>query len=294
MKRRFSLKVWIMDSFEQVLQVFMLIGVISLPFIFDFQSVVEIKKPDMEIQELVIYYALRHGKICISIILAVIMIKNFHSINSKKVLNKGNLYHRRTMFGYWICSHILGYSKCSLIRVPISDQFKLILSDMFTDYICGNYEKASEDEKISVRKVGEPLHSDLLQQNATSDVSIFRFDVEEVYIVISDTYPITDNMLPDRCDENNTIIIQREKNREDYTRYESKALINKVLNIIKHIDNEVIINILPTTNVINTYGIANEVFKTGRQDNIKSLYVFPQLHESSCDWAFADKGIKIF
>ena len=92
----------------------------------------------------------------------------------------------------------------------------------------------------------------------------------------------------------NTIIIQREKNREDYTRYESKALINRVLNIIKHIDNEVIINILPTTNVINTYGIANEVFKTGRQDNIKSLYVFPQLHESSCDWAFADKGIKIF
>ena len=51
---------------------------------------------------------------------------------------------------------------------------------------------------------------------------------------------------------------------------------------------------LPTTNVFNTYGIVNDVFKTGGQDNIKHLYVYPQPHKTENDWNFADKGIKIF
>lgn len=294
MKKRFSIKIWFQDGFEQLLQLSVLIIAVITPFIFNFTAVVEIKQPKMEIQELVIYYALRHGNICIAIVLAVLMITMFHKINSNKVLNKGNRYHRRTMFGYWLCSYVLGYGKCSLIRVPIADQYKLILSDMFNEYDKGSYEKASDDEVISVRKYGSPLHSSLLQENVVENGVDIRMDTDNIFIAISDTYPIKDEMLPDKCNAHNTIVIQREVNKEDNKRYESKALTAKVLNVIRHLEKEIVINVLPTTNVINTFNIVNEVFKTGGQDNIKHLYVYPQPHNTEDDWSFAKEGIKIF
>ena len=294
MKSRFSLVVWFLDSIEQIIQLLALIIAILLPFKIDFKAIVEIKKPDMEIQQLAIYYALSHGNICIAIILAVLMITMFHKINVNKVLNKGNRYHRRTMFEYWLYSHVLGYVKCSLIRVPVSDQFKLILSDMFSEYVLDKSEKSSDSEKITVRKYGTPSYSDLLQPNALSNNSTIKLETDIVYIAISDTYPIKDTMLPDKCNKNNTVIIQREVNKEDNTRCESKALIAKVLNVIKNIDREVVVNILATTNTINTSKIVNEVFKTGGQDNIKHLYVYSQPHKTKDDWNFSKKGTKIF
>lgn len=294
MKKRFSLKVWFQDTWEQLLQFIALIGALLLPFRFDFKAVVELQKPKMEIQELAVYYALRHGNICVSIILAVLMIMMFHKINEKKVLNKGNRYHRRTMFGYWFCSHVLGYRKCSLIRVPISDQFKLILSDTFDEYELGDYEKASADEIVSLRRYGRPAQSSLLQQNIVANDADIRIESDNIFIAISDTYPIKDEMLPNQCNESNTVIIQRLINKEDNKRYESNVLTAKVLNVIKHINKEVIVNVLPTTNACNTYNIVNEVFKTGGQDNIKHLFVYPQPHKTENDWSFSEKGKRIF
>jgi hypothetical protein len=294
MERIHLLRIWFLDCFEQIIQVLALIIAMILPFLLDFQAVVELKQPKMDIQELVIYYALRHGRICIAIVLAFLMIALFHKINGNKVLNKGNRYHHRTMIGYWICSYILGYGKCSLIRVPIADQFKLILSDMFSEYNYGKYDKINETESISVRRYGNPLYSSLLQQNTTANVSNIKFKDVNVYIAISDTYPITDEMLPDICNENNTIIIQREKNKDDLTRYESKELTKTLLNILKQIDNKVSVHIFPTTNPVNTYNIANDVFKTGGRDNIEHLYIYPQPEGYNKEWVFSNKEIKIF
>lgn len=294
MKKRFSLKVWFQDTWKQLLQFVALIGAVLSPFIFDFKDVVELQKPKMEIKELVVYYALRHGNFYIAFILAVLMIMMFHKINEKKVLNRGNRYHRRTMLGYWFCSHILGYGKCSLIRVPISDQFKLVLSDTFDEYELGDYEEARVDENISLRRYGSPSHSSLLQQNIVANDADIRFDSDNIFIAISDTYPIKDEMLPSQCNEKNTIIIQRLMNKEDNKRYESNALTAKVLNVIRHINKEVVVNVLLTTNVCNTYNIASEVFKTGGQDNIKHLFVYPQPHKTENDWSFSEKGIRIF
>lgn len=294
MKNRFSIKVWLIDSFEQILQLLALVVVIFLPYRFDFQTVVKIKQPGMDIQQLAAYYALRHGKICISILLAVLMILCFHKINGDKVLNTGNRYHRRTMVGYWIYSHILGYGKCSLIRVPIADQFKLILSDMFNEYELGQYDEPCNEDNISIRKYGSPMHSELILQNSSSITAEIKLEVDNIYIAISDTYPITEVMLPSKCDANNTIIIQREANKADNKRYKSKALTRKVLNVLKHIDRGLVVNILPTTNVINTFEIVNEVFKTGGQDNIKHLYIYSQLHDCEGNWFFSEKGIKIY
>ena len=294
MQRKFSLKDCLIDRFEQIVQLFALVGGICTPFRFNFKAVVEQKQPGMNIQELVTYYALRHGNVCIAFIIAVLMITMFHKINDGKVLNKGNRYHQRKMFEYWICSNILGYRKCSLIRVPIADQFKLVLSDMFTGYDFGSYEKTDDEENVSVRKFGTPMHSALLQQNIVVNDSEIKIEADIVFIAISDTYPITDEMLPDNCNEHNTVIIQREFNKEDSKRYESKALVKRVLNFIKHIDGELVINILPTTNPINTFNIVNEVFKTGGQDNIKHLYVYFQPHKTVDDRKFSNRGIKIF
>ncbi len=294
MNKRFSIIVWICDSIEQLVQLTALIIAMLLPFVFDFQVVVKQKQPEMKIQDLVVYYALRHGNICISMVLAVLMITMFHKINANKTLNKGNRYHRRTMFGYWIYSYVLGYTKCSLIRVPIVDQYKLILSDMFENYILGDYNDANEDEKITVRKYGQLSCSTLIDNNAVDNTSKIKLTGNNIYIAISDTYPIKEDMLPGKCNEHNTVIIQREINKNDSTRYKSKLLVKRVLKIVKDIDSEGIVNILPTTNVINTFDIVNEVFKTGGQDNIKHLYVFPQPHKTVDDWSFAEKGRKIF
>ncbi len=294
MKKRFSIKIWLVDSFEQLLQLALLFFVMLAPFRFDFQATLELKQPDADIQQVVVYYVLQHGNVCISISLAVLMIFMFHKINADKVLNVGNRYHRRTMFGYWLYSRVLGYKKCSLIRVPIANQFKLILSDLFSEYDVGQCEEANADEYISVRKYGTPMLGDLLLLDIQDLKPECNLDEDDVYIAISDTYPITEAMLPDKCNGNNTLIIQREANKEDSTRYKSKALTKMVLNVLRHIDNEIVVHVLPVTNVNNTYGIVNNVFKTGGQDNIKHLYVHPQPHAKEDGWKFSDEGVKIY
>lgn len=291
MKSRFSKRVWLSDNIVQVLQIISLVVVAALPFRFNFKAVVEIKQPGMELQELAIYYALRHGNLCISILLIVLMIALFHKINAEEILNKGNRYHYNHMAWYWICAKVLGYKKCCLIRVPVADQFKLIMSDMFDEYKKDDCEMAPDDEEILVRTIGRPICNYLMLNNSDND---FKLEGNMLYIAISDTYPITDDMLPQLCNEHNTLIIQRKINELDRTRYKSTALIKKVLNVVKSYDEELEISIFPTTNVNNTFEIANKVFKNGGQDNILHLYVHEQRHETASDWAFSENGIKIF
>jgi len=290
MKKRNSFIVRVIDNFEQMLQIIAIGAAAVLPFRFDFKAVVEIKQPGMKLQELVIYYALRHGNLCISIVLIALMMALFHKINANQILNKGNRYHRRSMVGYWICSKVLGYNKCSLTRVPIADQFKLILSDLFNEYIREDCEEAPDDE-IMIRKIGQPTCDFLLIGNQSDE---FKIEGNRLYIAISDTYPITDDMLPQQCNEHNTLIVQRKNNKSDRTRYKSKALVKKVLNVVRMAGDELEISIFPTTNVNNTYELATKVFKNGGQDNIQHLYVHPQLHETPNDWSFSEYGIKIF
>ena len=295
-KHTFSLWSWLADSIEQIIQVVALVIVTALPFRFNFQAVVENKKPSLEIQELATYYALRHGNICIAVLLALLMIVLFHKINSESVLNRGNRYHRRTMCEYWIYARLLGYKKCNLMRVPIADQYKLILSDLFPEYICGDCEPAPEDETISVRMYGNRPNSEsgIIMQHMEARDSSLKFQGNEIFLAISDTYPISEGMLPNICTEQNTAIIQRDQNKGDNVRYKSKALVRELMKIIRGLNESTIVHIFPTTNVNNTFEIVNQIFKMAGRDNIEHLYVHSQPHKTAMDWKFSEKKKKIF
>jgi hypothetical protein len=295
-KHIFSLWNWLTDSLEQMIQLAALAITAFFPFKFDFQSVVKNEKPGMKLQELVTYYALRHGNICIAILLIVLMIALFHKINSDNVLNTGNRYHRRTKIEYWLYSRVLGYKKCSLIRVPIVDQFRLIMSDLFPEYICGEYEEAKDDEEIKTRMFGDALHSQsfIITSENTSNESYISFKGKDIYLAISDTYPITEAMLPEICTLHNTAIVQRMCNKDDNNRYASKALVKEVRHIVKQLNGQKIVHIFSTTNPYNTRLIVDQVFKTAGRDNIEHLYVHEQLHKTESDWSFLEKCKKIF
>ena len=83
-------------------------------------------------------------------------------------------------------ARLLGYKKCNLIRVPIADQYKLILSDLFPEYICGDCEPAPEDETISVRMYGNRPNSEsgIIMQHMEARDSSLKFQGNEIFLAI--------------------------------------------------------------------------------------------------------------
>lgn len=289
----------ICDGFEQYIEFAILVGAFLVPFRFNVQANVEFDKPSMDVKELLIYYALKHGNVYIGIALVVLIIILFHRINKDRTMNRGNLYHVHTMFWYSLCSWILGYKTCSLVRVPIATQFKLVLKDTFQHYDYGSddaYTKAEKDKIIIQRCVKDDKGTKAFKIiDQTADTVAQGVDDEVINIAISDTYPIKEDMLPDSCyNSHPTFVIQRESNIKTRVRCYSPNLIHTVNDFVRNLPGVAEIHIYPTTNPKNTFRIVEDVFKTAGRDNIQKLYVHTQPNSSKGDWKFSDKTKRIY
>lgn len=255
-----------------------------LPFKFDFQAAIEVGKPDKlnDFASLLTYYAMAHGNASISIVLVLFGVIAAHKINAGRILNRGNHFHRHTMLWYWICSKVLGYNKCKLMLVPIYSQFKLVLADTFAEYDYGadDYYEVVGEEEVALNT--KPARED-------TDCST----PQTVNIVISDTYPLTEKLLPPSCLKHETITLQRKTNEQTKARCYSPTLVKAVVDTVRTLPNGCRVNVFPTTNPKNTYMIVYKAFKTGGRDNIGSLYVYKQPNNESY-WHFAEKGVRIY
>lgn len=230
---------------------------------------------DIDFKEYLIFDS---GKYVISAALVLFILFVFiRKSNRKSVFNEaGNEYYNYSYEWYWFCSKILGYQKCSLIRVPIFMQYKLLINQVFHEYDFG-----SENDYRHI----DNEHIKIITKDGSGDT---------VNLVLADTYPIPAALLPGIVSDFKTILITRE-NTGDGSRYISEEFCNQVQAKVYQLVQSgcKTINVFPTTNVVHNIRIVKSAFMKGGRGDIKHLYVFEQPNSSDGDWRFSDKGIKI-
>ena len=195
-------------------------------------------------------------------------------INKDKVMNWGNRYHDYPYWWYLYCAKVLGFKQCSLIRVPIYMQFKLIVNDVFDNYpFDENLFREMEDE---------------------SEIKIDTRDITGagvINLILEDTYPIKLEQIPVEKRALPLIRISR-NDAEHLERHYSRKFVEAVANQMRHLDAGVSIDVYATTNPKNTKYIVEEAFKMGGRGNISHLYVYQQSSENGR--IFEPKGHKIY
>ena len=223
------------------------------------------------------FYIMKMGNGLIGVIfMLLILFKFVRASNENHCLNKGNYFHEHSYLGYWLCANVLGYKKCSLVRVPIYMQFKLVLRDTFNEYLIGQYEDyhCVDDEVVEIKG---------LSDSYTSSVNL----------VLADTYPILKGMLPASTSNLSTIWVIRTDSVKMIRTF-SKMYCNSIREIVSGLPNNVeMINLYSTINPKHSFWIANNVFKMGGRCQVKALKVFPQSNKNG-NWNFAEKGIVIY
>jgi len=263
----------------QWMQVITLIILAIIPLIFDFASIIRsiFEEKTVDFDTVKYYWLMKLGNGVIGIALMLVFLFTILRVyNNKKLLNKGQLYHDHFYIGYLFCAKVLGYKKCSLVRVPIPMQVKLIIRDTFDEYDYGediDY-KNFENENITVEgPVGD----------YTSTINL----------VLSDTYPITRGMLPASTSNLSTVWVLRD-NKENATRVYSSKFYEEVRNIVQKLPSNVYrINLYSTLNPKHCWWITRNVFKQGGRSNIRALTVFPQPYKNG-NWNFSEVGALVF
>lgn len=208
-------------------------------------------------QDFVFYFAWSKGDWAIGVFFFVATLFLIRRINKICLFNKGDHYKNYPYTWYWICAKILGYRKCNLILVPISMQFKLVIRDTFEEYHCGTYSHKDNDI-ISIEK------SNMNEQ------------VEEVNLIIADTYPLFMDQIPVSKRKFPTIQVSR-NNKNDSNRYDSPQLVQAVVNEVRMLPSNLKnINVYATTNPLNTVNMVNNAFKLGERGNVDMISVFQQ------------------
>ena len=242
-------------------------------------NLVEIDKPtDLQITNMILLTLIKKGDVFLGLGLVFLLYFFLLRKNSSETINNGNRYHNHPYFYYWICSHILGYKKCSLILVPIYMQIRLVINDTFKEFDYGEEELYSNDNDISfnVKKTNFEHQDSSIQVN----------------IVISDTYNINEIYLPHTYLSNPTITIEREHSSDENSRVYSPKLIQILSNEILSIPGKQI-NLFATTNAKTTYYITKSIFKKADRNTIEKLYVFQAEKKNENDWVFNNTAHKI-
>lgn len=207
--------------------------------------------------DFIFYFVWTQGNEAIGVFLLIVTLLTIRKFNKGYIFNRGDEYKNYPYFWYWICAKILGYSECNLILVPIFMQFKLVIRDTFDKYHCGTFDKKDNDI-ISVNK-----------SNMTKIL-------DEVNLIIADTYPLSEKQIPKSKRKYPTILITRD-NSVDHNRYNSPKLVQEVVNEVRHLPTNIKkVNVFATTNPQNTMNIANNAFKLGERGNLDKVIVFQQ------------------
>lgn len=262
LKRIEYIKNFVLDSKREILQLFILFICLIAPFLFDFETIIKIilGESSVNIDNAKYYGLMILGNWFMGCLITLfVLFRFFRSANKEMIFNRGNIYHDKPYWWYWICSKVLGYEKCNLILVPIYTQYKLVLRDTFKYYPFD--ENDFPEQKCSV-VVNKKFNGGLDNQN-------------EINLIIQDTYPISEEQIPYNMKSNNEINIKRNCNSFGERIY-SRDLVNKIVEEIRMLDDNLILNIFSTTNPKNTYEIAKKAISLAQRGNVKHAYVFQQ------------------
>lgn len=269
----------IRDWLRPIAQVLILVIAFWIPYVVNVAGIIQMifDNTTVDFDNVKYYYIMKMGNGVIGIILMLFVLFNIvRKSNEDFCLNKGNYFHEHSYLGYLFCAKVLGYKKCSLVRVPIYMQFRLVIRDTFNEYLVGQDEDYNfvEDEDIQTNGISDSYTS-------------------SVNLVLSDTYPISKGMLPASTSNLSTIWIVRTDSRKMLRAF-SKKYCNTIKEIVSGLPNNVeTINLYSTINPKHSLWIANNVFKMAGRNQVKVLKVYPQPNKNG-NWNFAEKGIAIY
>lgn len=268
--RKIKLNIW------PIVEIIVIIVVFFLPILADISSKIGDKlepKVSTNVLDYILYFVCTYGNIPLGILLSVLTLEIIRKKNKEATFNKGDEYKDYAYWWYWFCAKMLGFTKCSLVMVPINIQFKLAIHDIFETFYTGDIEE-KKDEHIDVQR----------------DRGIYNSI--EINLIISDTYPLTKSQLPESKKILPTIKIARD-NACDNNRYDSPELVKFVVNTVKNLsDCNKIINIFATTNPQNTKNIAKKAFGSGDRGNLDLVRVFQQSNKGTRK--FEEMGMVVY
>ena len=272
------MKNFIIDSKREIGEIVLIIAVALIPFRLNLYNI--LLQPHFSFGALETDVMPKYGNLAVSVIAVAAVTYFIWKSNAETTFNQsGNNYHNKPYGWYRFCASCLHYRKCDLIRVPIAMQFRLINDDVFKEYSFGSDStyRTINNEKIDVMIVGELTDNTLM-----------------VNIILSDTYNITDDLIPQSLKRYPMILFSRRQGG-DGVQTISKSYTTKIQEAVHKLPSSVkTINLFPATNAQHNYTIANNIFKKGGRSAIKHLYVYPQPNGKNGDWRFAEAGVQIY
>lgn len=189
--------------------------------------------------------------------------------NEGKVFNKkSDLYYDYCYFTFWCASKILGYKKVQLVGVPLHMQFKLVIRGTFDEIIADTFE----EHYIPVEESEDKLKIKIKNKELSK---------KEINLFIEDTYPISNEELPD-CKRNLPKICIKSRGTPGVRKKDDK-LISDVKRAMYNIQKYKyqVINVYSTANPVNNLNIINSSFRFfGRTENIQ-VFVMQKSNGSS-------------
>lgn len=194
--------------------------------------------------------------------LVLILIRNN---NKDRIFNDSNVYFNPYFprLYLYIAAKILGYSKISLINMPIYLHYLICFKGHFQNIEYAETEVIEKD-----------LKCEILRDNGHGSI---------VNLIIKDTYDIELTYLPDDVKLYPTIIIDNTNNTEGqriFNKSTAKVLKAQIDKLSRKYNTA---NIFATTNTRSSYEIINYCFKNGGRKGFKHLYVYKQ---EATDWSF--------
>ncbi len=248
------------DCKTQLCQLLFIVLALFLPIISNVKSVIntEPKNISPNIIDMIYYFLSKFGNLGIGIFVAGIAISAIRKMNKDKTLNNGNIYHDHSYLWFWLCSNILGYKKCNLVLVPIYMQFKLIINDVFNEFIVTN--------NISEEKTSPKIMC----------INCNNKDFLEYNLILEDTYSINDFQIPPEKKQLPTIkVINSETKNEGVRRY-NPNFVESVVKEIRALPKGVLINIFATTHAQHNYEIAKQSLTLADRGNVDRVFIYQQ------------------
>ena len=205
------------------------------------------------------YYLMQSGNWTMGILLVIIVLFKFiRKSNEDKILFSGNIYHDYPYIWFWFCSKILGYNSCNLILVPIAMQYKLVIRGTFEKYPIPEESFLEKDMNVVVKYNNKDAEN-----------------VNEINLILEDTYPITENQIPEPKKPLRTIIIKHDR-KDDVSRIYNIKFVKEICKEARVLPEKAIVNIYSTTNPRHNYEIAKQAFSLANRGNLKELYIYQQ------------------
>lgn len=205
----------------------------------------------------------------IAISISIAFLFGIRIFNAKRPFNKGNLYLDIKYYHLKV-ARIMGYNNFSLARVPIDLHYKVILNETFKNIIAEEHdtkEKSTESKTLNDKN-----------------------ESNEVNLVLSDTYKVELEQIPERNQSLPTVCIDSKNTKRGIRIYNPK-FVEEVQKAVSEMPKKYKrVNVFSHTNTQHNKEIIEKGFLKGGRGEFQTIYVY---RYDTSNEKFNDLGVKV-